>query len=396
MSGEFLESTKRTLSERVGACCSFCLVHTKGASAEAPNAVTSIGEAAHIKGNKPDARRYDPLMSDDQRRAIENGIWLCRNCHGKIDRDEVTFTVALLLARKAEAELRMGGLVGAPNGVVPVFDWATAVYSSTHQDYIVTVSVRNESEQPMTMMGATLTVGTQVNASSNGFPSNRGGFRKLDHRGERLQAFDGVEGSWFFGWSFEDGGERLPLPEGATVGLLKVRLAHGPVIETPVDIVSLARFHDDRALRQLVEQVPLVLSKQVVADLLAAMDVDHLVFLRQIGPFRKFLGVVKDYLPLSAPALASTGYQPLDELCLAVKQLVGFVANWFYPYPSAGSADERDTAFALWPQGNVDRGSPSPEQEDRYLRLVDAMESIVADVKVAYDHFVAVLPAAQK
>lgn len=55
-------------------------------------------------GAKPGALRYDKSMSDLTRGSITNGIWLCRNCHGKIDRDESHFPPELLFAWRKEHE----------------------------------------------------------------------------------------------------------------------------------------------------------------------------------------------------------------------------------------------------------------------------------------------------
>ncbi|WP_139254544.1 hypothetical protein [Litoreibacter albidus] len=43
-------------------------------------------------------------MSDMTRSSITNGIWLCRNCHGQIDRDEAQFPPELLVAWRKEHE----------------------------------------------------------------------------------------------------------------------------------------------------------------------------------------------------------------------------------------------------------------------------------------------------
>jgi hypothetical protein len=85
-----------TLAKRVRFQCSNpdCGVHTVGPNTDRDKA-TTIGEAAHIHGAKPGSMRYDTGMSDASRAEITNGIWLCRNCHGKIDRDENEYSVDL-------------------------------------------------------------------------------------------------------------------------------------------------------------------------------------------------------------------------------------------------------------------------------------------------------------
>ncbi|MBS8260288.1 hypothetical protein DYI23_08675 [Roseibium polysiphoniae] len=55
-------------------------------------------------GAKPGAARYDNKMSDVTRASITNGIWLCRNCHAQIDRDETLFPPELLFNWRKEHE----------------------------------------------------------------------------------------------------------------------------------------------------------------------------------------------------------------------------------------------------------------------------------------------------
>src|SRR5262249_35489257 len=64
----------------------------------------NLGQAAHIMGARLGAKRYDPSMTDEQRRHISNGIWLCTSCASEIDKDERKFTVELLHRWKADHE----------------------------------------------------------------------------------------------------------------------------------------------------------------------------------------------------------------------------------------------------------------------------------------------------
>lgn len=71
----------------------------------------STGEAAHIAGEKPDAARYDPEMTDEARNAVPNLIYLCGDCHTKIDKLENDWPVPKLLAIKAVHEAKVGRAV---------------------------------------------------------------------------------------------------------------------------------------------------------------------------------------------------------------------------------------------------------------------------------------------
>ena len=109
-SDDFLESTKRTLRDRAGNRCSFpgCNSPTSGPSNESLASVDSTGMACHIFAAAPGkgAKRYNSSMFSEQRRAADNGIWMCYK-HGKqIDNDECRFTSDLLLKWKEVAERR--------------------------------------------------------------------------------------------------------------------------------------------------------------------------------------------------------------------------------------------------------------------------------------------------
>ncbi len=107
---EFTTKIKRDLAARAGGICSFpgCTQHTSGPSAEAHDASVNLGEASHIRAAASGlgARRYDKSMTSEERRSIDNGIWLCRTHAALIDRDEATYTVEQLHQWKREAEAR--------------------------------------------------------------------------------------------------------------------------------------------------------------------------------------------------------------------------------------------------------------------------------------------------
>ncbi|MFZ9754343.1 MAG: WD40 repeat domain-containing protein, partial [Cyanobium sp.] len=103
---DFERRTKETLAKRVGYRCSRegCGRPTMGPNAADPAGSQCIGEAAHIEAAAPGGKRYNPEMSDQQRKSIANGIWLCEPCHTIVDGDEITYTVAVLQKWKRTAE----------------------------------------------------------------------------------------------------------------------------------------------------------------------------------------------------------------------------------------------------------------------------------------------------
>lgn len=116
---DFSEDTKRRAASRVGYRCSFpgCNRPTVGASFERNDKVSSIGEAAHICAAAPGGPRYDPNMTADERKGIDNCIWLC-NVHARlIDTDESTYQAEEIRSWKNQAEtaanqaLRNGDLI---------------------------------------------------------------------------------------------------------------------------------------------------------------------------------------------------------------------------------------------------------------------------------------------
>lgn len=83
-------------------------MQTVGPSNESKAATSSIGVACHISAaaSGRGARRYDKQMTSEQRRAIDNGIWMCAT-HGRlIDTDESHFTVEMLKRWRDLAEMR--------------------------------------------------------------------------------------------------------------------------------------------------------------------------------------------------------------------------------------------------------------------------------------------------
>ena len=108
MRDDFDKATKEALAARAGHRCSFpgCTNVTHGPSDESERSVSSTGMACHISAASAGsgARRYDSSMSAEQRRSIDNGLWLCYT-HGKlIDTDETRYSISTLKKWKGIAE----------------------------------------------------------------------------------------------------------------------------------------------------------------------------------------------------------------------------------------------------------------------------------------------------
>ena len=102
----FSKETVHIAAKRVGYRCSFpgCPVATIGPSMEGPRKVSSNGVAAHICAAAPGGKRYDANMSTEERKGVENCIWMCQTHAHLIDTDDITYTAEKLRRWKADAE----------------------------------------------------------------------------------------------------------------------------------------------------------------------------------------------------------------------------------------------------------------------------------------------------
>jgi hypothetical protein len=107
---DFPQAVRDALAERAGHRCSFpgCPAHTIGPSSESPHAVSDTGVAAHISaasGGKG-ARRYVATLTSQERKSIDNGIWMCSD-HGRlVDTDETRYSIEMLRTWRKLAEER--------------------------------------------------------------------------------------------------------------------------------------------------------------------------------------------------------------------------------------------------------------------------------------------------
>ncbi|MCW2097972.1 UNVERIFIED_ORG: hypothetical protein EDF86_1735 [Pseudomonas psychrophila] len=109
---DFLHSTVQRLRDRAGNVCSFpgCHVHTHGSAITGEKAV-GVGVACHIKAAAPRGPRYHREQTKDERRHIDNGIWMCQTHSKLVDADDSAYSVATLLEWKQKAEARSNSLI---------------------------------------------------------------------------------------------------------------------------------------------------------------------------------------------------------------------------------------------------------------------------------------------
>lgn len=105
----FTQDTVNKLRRRAGNICSNpeCYKQTLEPQITDEEKTTDTGIAAHICAASENGPRYDPAMSEKDRKHISNGIWLCSHCATKIDREAAAYSIALLKQWKKSAEKRI-------------------------------------------------------------------------------------------------------------------------------------------------------------------------------------------------------------------------------------------------------------------------------------------------
>jgi hypothetical protein len=102
----FNTKTKATVAARVNYKCCFpnCSLATVGPSIIDKRKMVLLGEAAHIRAAARGGPRYLPEMTIEQRRSIDNAIWMCRMHSKIIDEDHGQYSAATLSHWKELAE----------------------------------------------------------------------------------------------------------------------------------------------------------------------------------------------------------------------------------------------------------------------------------------------------
>lgn len=106
---DFTTSIVRALRERVNNFCSNpnCKNLTVEPQKTDNKKINITGTAAHICAASVGGPRYNEKMSSEERKSIENGIWLCNHCARKIDTEPKAYSIELLKKWKQQAELRV-------------------------------------------------------------------------------------------------------------------------------------------------------------------------------------------------------------------------------------------------------------------------------------------------
>ena len=204
--------TRIILAFRSGGVCAFpkCGKHlTYDASVGAD---TYVGEAAHIRGEKLGAARYESTMTDAQRDSVHNLIYLCTDHHTIIDKVEADWPVSALLKLKDahEKQVRQAMEEAFVDVAFPELEaavcWVSAQVPATNGSFDLTApdekikknSLSNGSRHIIAAgLMSRATVGEYVEAEAQldpDFPERlKAGFleeyyarRKEGHKGEEL------------------------------------------------------------------------------------------------------------------------------------------------------------------------------------------------------------------
>lgn len=150
---DFDLSVVDALGKRAAYICSnsACKTLTIAPSSENDTKFIYIGNAAHIAAASEGGPRYDPNMSSEERKSINNGIFLCGNCADMIDKNKgMDFSVALLKKWKSNHESWVSKNL---NKKVYEQSQASHVFNVTshNQRGGITAAVVNVGPQPRTL-----------------------------------------------------------------------------------------------------------------------------------------------------------------------------------------------------------------------------------------------------
>jgi len=165
MRDDFDARTKETLARRVGYRCSNpdCRKLTSGPQ-EDPTKAVSIGVAAHITAASEGGPRYALSLSPEERRSVENGLWLCQNCAKLIDSDVQRYTPELLRKWKRQAEQRAQNEIGGIGQDV------------TGADLVLRVAIRGKPQPALRNRWVSLLLDVAI-TSSNTISSENGALK---------------------------------------------------------------------------------------------------------------------------------------------------------------------------------------------------------------------------
>lgn len=159
MRDEFSQPTVDVLAKRVAVRCSnpACRRVTTGPRSDTQR-IVNIGVAAHITAAAVSGPRFDPTLTVEQRRSVDNGIWLCQICAKLIDNDPARYSVQVLREWKDRAEVStLAEIEGQIAAASLPEDFAELALSyrelrigSERHDYRLEIAIGNFGSEPIT------------------------------------------------------------------------------------------------------------------------------------------------------------------------------------------------------------------------------------------------------
>ena len=153
MRDNFSQQTLDILAKRVAVRCSNhgCRKLTTGPRSETTK-IINIGVGAHITAAALGGPRFDPNLSNEERKSPDNGIWLCQNCAKLIDNDPDRYPVEILQKWKQFAENTAlfeieGGKISQKqeqeNQIDLEISYLKVRMKSERHDYVLEIKVQN-------------------------------------------------------------------------------------------------------------------------------------------------------------------------------------------------------------------------------------------------------------
>jgi hypothetical protein len=113
--------------------------------------------AAHITAAAVSGPRFDAALTVEQRRSVENGIWLCQNCAKLVDNDPARYSVRVLSEWKdraeasalAEIEARIAGGRSPEDCAELALSYRELRIDSERHDYRLDVTIANLGSEPI-------------------------------------------------------------------------------------------------------------------------------------------------------------------------------------------------------------------------------------------------------
>lgn len=101
---DFDDEVKQATAALVADRCSnpHCRALTSGPTNDRTKSLT-VGVSVSISAMRAGEPRYDATLSDAERRAASNAIWLCYTCASRVNNDRTRFTPDLLRSWKTKA-----------------------------------------------------------------------------------------------------------------------------------------------------------------------------------------------------------------------------------------------------------------------------------------------------